>query len=437
MKTLISMLFGSLLALLGCKTFTKETRPNIIYIMVDDMGYGDLSSYGRKEYQTPALDAFAKESMMFTQAYAAAPVCTPSRVAFMTGKYPARNPIGLREPLKMDSTDIHLGLSSNLPTVSSLLKKSGYATALFGKWHLGFKPEFFPAAHGFDTFFGISPGAADYVSHRYEGKDVLFENNEPVKKEGYLTDLITDRAIEYITKTKGPFFLSMQYTSPHWPWQAPGDPAYPDSVKMSSGGSAETYAGMVQNLDMNIGRLLASIKDTGMAKNTLVIFTSDNGGERYSNMGPLKGKKFQLWEGGIRVPAWVRWPGKIKPNTKTDQVAVTMDWTVTILKAAQITTSDITFDGINLLPILSGESEDLSRKLYWRMTNRERWDAYRSGDWKYIKTPQDEGLYNVANDMGETTDLKEAQPDVFKSLKSEFESLDREMLEPYVFSKKQ
>jgi arylsulfatase A-like enzyme len=433
MKRISIPIFLALLIISACHP--QGDRPNIIYIMVDDMGYADLSCYGRKDYQTPVMDAFAHESMMFTQAYAAAPVCTPSRVGFMTGRYPARNPIGLREPLVMDSTDIDIGLSPEVPTVSSLLKKSGYATALFGKWHLGFKPEFFPAAHGFDNFFGISPGGADYVSHRYEGKDVLYENNEPVKKEGYLTDLITDRAVEYIKNTKGPFFVSLQYNSPHWPWQGPGDPAYPDAAPMSSGGNAETYANMVRNLDQNIGRVLAAIKDSGIMENTLIIFTSDNGGERYSDMGPLNGRKLQLWEGCIRVPAWVRWPARIKQGS-TEQVAINMDWTVTILDAAGVRREGIPFDGISLIPLLSGDNQPVSRKLYWRISNRARWDAYRSGDWKYIRTPEGEGLYDLSKDIGETTDVKDSQPEVFQKLKAEFTSLDREMLAPYVFAKK-
>ncbi len=433
-KCLIFVIFS--LTLIHCSVKPVDNRPNIIYIMVDDMGYADLSIYGRKDYTTPMLDAFAKESMRFTQAYAAAPVCTPTRVAFMTGRFPARNPIGLREPLVMDSTDIDLGLSPEIPTVSSLLKKSGYKTALFGKWHLGFKKEFFPSIHGFDYFYGFSPGGADYVSHRYEGQDVLYENNEPIKEEGYLTDLITNHAIDYINKTKGPFFISLQYNAPHWPWQGPGDAAYPDTTKMSSGGNAETYARMMQSLDQNIGRLLQSLRDAGISENTLVIFTSDNGGERYSNMEPLKGHKLELWEGGIRVPAWARWPGKIKPNTTTDQVAVTMDWTVSILNAAKVQLPEsLKPDGMNLLPLLEGEAKPIDRNLYWRISNRSLWNAYRSGNWKYIKTPDEEGLYNLADDIGENKNLKETEPSVFLRLKSEFETIDKEMLTPYVFPK--
>ncbi len=428
-------LFVATLLLAGCSDKSSD-RPNIIYIMVDDMGYADLSIYGQQDYQTPNLDSLARQGMRFIQAYAAAPVCTPSRVAFMTGRYPQRNPIGLREPLVMDSTDIDLGLSPEVPTVSSLLKKSGYHTALFGKWHLGFKPEFFPAAHGFDTFFGITPGGADYISHRYEGQDVLFENSTPVKEEGYLTDLITKHAVDYISKAKGPFFVSLQYTAPHWPWQKPGDPPYADTTRMSSGGDAATFAKMMENLDQNIGEILKAVDKAGISKNTMIIFTSDNGGERYSTMTPLVGRKFQLYEGGIRVPAFVRWPGKIKPGTVTDHVAVTMDWTATILSAANVDIEDLQLDGMNLLLVLEGSTDKLERILYWRITNRERWDAYRSGDWKYLKTPDKEYLFNIASDISETNDLKESQPQIFERLRAEFDKMDKEMLAPYVFPRK-
>jgi arylsulfatase A-like enzyme len=420
--------------ILGCTE--PKTRPNIIYIMVDDMGYNDLSIYGQQDYRTPVLDSLAREGMRFFQAYAAAPVCTPTRVAFMTGRYPQRNPVGLREPLIMDSTDMDLGLSPEIPTVSSILKKNGYKTALFGKWHLGFKPEFFPSAHGFDTFFGITPGGADYVSHRYDGKDVLFENSTPVKEEGYLTDLITAHAVDYISKTTGPFFISLQYTSPHWPWQKPGDPAYADSTSMSSGGDRETYIKMVQNLDENIGRVLAALEKAGLKDNTMIIFTSDNGGERYSSMTPLRGSKLDLYEGGIRVPAFVRWPGKIKPGSVTDHLAITMDWTVTILDAAQADVDGMQFDGMSLLPLLKGTGDKLERNLYWRITNRERWEAYRSGDWKYLKTNGHESLYNLSIDVSENTDLKNSEPQIFERLRAEFQNMDKEMLPPYVFPRK-
>jgi arylsulfatase A-like enzyme len=416
----------------------EDKRVNIIYITADDFGYADLSSYGRKDYETPVLDAFIKEGLKFTNAYAAAPVCTPTRVALMTGKYPARNEVGLMEPLRMTHYDINMGLSPGIPTVSSILKANGYETALYGKWHLGFKPEFFPNKHGFDHFFGITAGAADYIDHKYfENQHILFENNKPVEKTGYLTDLITDYAVNFIKKehTK-PFFISLQYTAPHWPWQGPGDDAYPDSVGFRSGGSPETYARMVINMDTNIGRVLKAVKEAGLYESTLIIFTSDNGGERYSDMGPFKGSKMDLWEGGIRVPAAARWPGVIEKNRESNQPVITMDWTVTMLDAAGIKIPDsLSFDGISLLSHLKENSPVIPRNFYWRTSNEQRADAYRSGDWKYLKTDEGEFLFNLSEDPYETNNLKEKEPEKFRQIKEEFLSMDKQMLEPFFFPK--
>src|SRR5690606_6747119 len=325
----------------GEKTIEK---PNIIFIMVDDMGYADISIHGRKDYQTPAIDSFFRQGMKFKNAYAAAPVCTPTRVAFMTGRYPARNETGLREPLTMSSLDAHIGLSPGIPTVSSLLHKNGYETVLFGKWHLGVNPESFPLKHGFDRFFGITPGAADYIDHKpfniYGGKlikgnaHVLYENGEPVELEGYLTDLITDHAIDFIRKdhTK-PFFLSLQYTAPHWPFQAPGSVPFADTTDFNVADAPDGFVGIMRNMDENLARLFKAVKDANLEESTMIIFTSDNGGERHSDMGPFKGSKMQLWEGGVRVPAAVRWTGTIPAGTESEQPVITMDWTVTILEA--------------------------------------------------------------------------------------------------------
>jgi arylsulfatase A-like enzyme len=414
----------------------ENKRVNIIYIMADDMGYADLSSYGRKDYQTPILDAFIKEGMKFTHAYAAAPVCTPTRVALMTGKYPARNVVGLREPLRMTSIDIDLGLSPEIPTLSSILKESGYETALFGKWHLGFKSEFFPGKHGFDHFFGITAGAADYADHKYfHNEHILYENNEPVEKAGYLTDLITDCAVDFIKKEHTqPFFISLQYTAPHWPWQGPGDGAYPDSVDFRAGGSPETYAKMVISLDTNIGRVLSAVKEAGLDESTLIIFTSDNGGERYSDVGPFKGSKSDLWEGGIIVPAAVRWPGVIAANAESNQPVITMDWTVTMLDVAGAKIPDgLSFDGMSLLPHLKQKSGVIPRNFYWRTSNEDRADAYRSEDWKYLKTDKGEFLFNLSEDPYETKNLKEKEPKKLREMKEEFLRMDKQMLEPFFF----
>jgi len=433
------LLLSVLCCLVNCSnTPSQDKRPNIIFITADDFGYADLSSYGRKDYQTPVLDAFIKEGLKFTQAYAAAPVCTPSRVALMTGKYPARNEVGLMEPLRMTSHDINMGLSPEIPTLSSILKESGYETALYGKWHLGFRQEFFPDKHGFDHFFGITAGAADYIDHKdFKNQHILYEDNKQVEKKGYLTDLITDYTIDFIKKEHAkPFFISLQYTAPHWPWQAPGDDAYPDTAGFPSGGSPETYAKMVINMDTNIGRVLNAVKEAGLYESTVIIFTSDNGGERYSDMGPFKGSKIDLWEGGIRVPAAIRWPGVIKQNQESNQPVITMDWTVTILDIAGARITDnLSFDGISLLSHLKENSPVISRNFYWRTSNVQRADAYRSGDWKYLKTDGGEFLFNLSEDPYESNNLKEKEPEKFRQIKEEFLNMDKQMLEPYILPK--
>lgn len=442
-------LLAGLLLLVSCQSAKKSSspRPNIIYIMLDDLGYGDFSSYGRSDYQTLYIDSFIRQGMNFINAYAGAPVCTPTRVAFMTGRYPARNEIGLREPLTMSPQDINLGLSAALPTVSSLLKDNGYETALFGKWHLGIQPEHGPLRHGFEHFFGILPGAADYVDHRpvNRSRDIfwkrdqprLYFNDAPTHREGYFTDLVTEAAIEFVRNDhEKPFFLSLQYTAPHWPFQKPGEGPIPDTVEFQSAGSPEAFAAMMKNLDENIGRLLQAIREAGLEASTLVILTSDNGGERFSSMGPYKGRKMQLWEGGIRVPAAVRWPGVITPGTVSEQPVITMDWTATILAAAACKLPDtLTLDGISLLQHFKRESQPAERKFYWRTSNRVRAHAYRSGDWKYLQTADGEFLFNLRSDPGEQMNLKETERDIFNRLREEFANMDKQMLERLIIEK--
>ena len=416
-----------------------DSRPNIIYIMVDNMGYADLSSYGRTDYQTPVIDEFIAQGMRFNQAYAAAPSCTPTRIGLMTGQYPARNEIGLREPLRLSKEDQHLGLTSKTPTLSSLIKKSGYETALFGKWNLGVQPEHLPSKHGFDYFWGITAAHADYIDHKYyDDQHILFENEEPIEEDGYLTDLITKHTISFIKQEHSkPFFVSLQYTCPHWPWQVPGDDPYPlaESVRdFVAGGTIEDYAEMVQNLDMNIGLVLKAIKDAGLSKSTVIIFTSDGGTtNKFSDMGPFQGGD-ELNEGKIRVPASVRWPEKIKAGIVSEQPVITMDWTVTMLSLAKVEVpSNLVFDGMNLIPHLTENSTIIPRSFYWRTSNVRNQDAFRSGDWKYLKSEDgEEHLFNIIVDPGETNDLKENEPEKFSELKKEFQKLDSEMLDRLV-----
>jgi arylsulfatase A-like enzyme len=405
-------------------------RPNVLLIMADDLGYGDLGVTGRADYSTPVLDRLAHEGVQLTQAYSAAPVCTPTRVALLTGRYPARTRAGLFEPLTTHPD----GLDPDPPTLGRLMRDAGYETALVGKWHLGTQPRFHPLRHGFDEFYGFLGAAADYSSHAdTESLQNLFQDGtEPVRTQGYLTDLFSDRAVQIVSRARSrPLFLNLQYNAPHWPWQGPGDPPYPDSLRWRGGGSPETFARMMASMDAGIGRVLDALRRAGMEGDTLVVFTSDNGGERFSHMGPFSHGKMTLYEGGIRVAALARWPGTIPPATRTDQVAVTMDWTATLLALAGARAPESApLDGIDLMPALTGAPAGGPRDLCWRIFQRRRQKALRSGNWKYLQTDDGESLFDLAADVGETRDRKADRPDVFAQLTAKYAAWEREVLAP-------
>jgi arylsulfatase A-like enzyme len=413
-------------------------RPNVLFILADDLGYGDLSCYGRPDYRTPVLDRFAHEGIKFTSAYAAAPVCSPTRCAYVTGRYPQRLAVGLEEPLK--PKDRHLGLDPGHPTVASLLKSTGYETALVGKWHLGWKPEFGPNRHGFDEFFGVLSGTVDYFTHRGSvapgqppapGPPDLWENLKPIERVGYLTGLLSDRAVEYIRRPRSrPFFLSLQYTAPHSPWEGPEDEAIGHTSHgpgpMTDGGSQRIFASMVTSMDTGIGRVLKALERAGLAADTLVIFTSDNGGERYSYNWPFSFQKFDLHEGGTRVPAMVRWPGVIPPGRVTDEAVITMDWTATIL-AVTGTAADPAYplDGVDLMRVCRGGRTAGDRTLFWRTVEHA---AARSGKWKYLADKDGEYLFDLSVDPGEKGDLRTSETVTFDRLKREYVVWDARML---------
>jgi arylsulfatase A-like enzyme len=252
-----------------------------------------------------------------------------------------------------------------------------------------------------------------------------------VDVEGYTTDLFTDRAVDIIRRPRSrPLFLSLQYNAPHWPWQAPGDPVYADSLRWQGGGSPETYARMVASLDSGVGRVLDALRVAGMERETLVIFTSDNGGEVWSDMGGLSHGKMTLWEGGIRVAAMARWPQRIPAGATSDQVAITMDWTATLLAAAGVA-PDPAFppDGIDLMPQLTG-APSVPRQLFWRIFQRRQQKAVRSGDWKYLVTEDAAHLFHLGSDPGEKTDLKDGEPAVLARLRSALAAWEADVLEP-------
>jgi arylsulfatase A-like enzyme len=416
-----------------------STRPNIIFIMADDLGWADLSCYGRKEYTTPNLDWLANNGIKFTNAYSASPVCTPTRCAFNTGRYPARTPVGLKEPLSWKKNiGTSIGLDPSYPTIASLLSSNGYFTSLIGKWHLGYLPKFSPLKSGFHEFFGIMSGGVDYFSHKDgAGEPDLFEDEVPVEKSGYITDLITQKAIEFISrKHERPFFLSLNYTAPHWPWEGPDDIGKDQVIKSwtTDGGSIEVYSKMVKSMDDGIGRLISSLKIKKLIKNTLIVFTSDNGGERFSYNWPFSGQKFELLEGGIRVPAIAYWRGIIPKGVTTDQVAITMDWTKTFLDISNTQENpDYPLDGVDLLPILTGKQKPFERKLYWRTKDQT---AIRFGHWKYFRkidrmkdcAIENEYLFDLDFDKMEKSNFKEENPGIFEQLKRDYEQWNAQVL---------
>jgi len=431
--TLLSKAIGSTAVANSAQRSSSEkpSRPNIIFILADDLGWGDLSCYGRPDYRTPNIDLLASQGTKFTDAYSASAVCTPTRCAYITGRYPARFKIGLEEPLIANNSKV--GLEPDQKTIASSLKQSGYDTALFGKWHLGFRPEWGPNAHGFDEFFGILAGAGDYFLHKNGlGQPDLYENLTPVERNGYLTDLLTERAINYVKKPRSaPFFLSLHYTAPHWPWQGPkgGEPTRfsdkaPEPAAMAGGGSLKLYAEMMKSLDDGVGRVMQSLRAAGIDKKTIVIFTSDNGGERFSYQWPFSGQKGELLEGGIRVPAIVRWPGVVPANRVTQQMAITMDWTATILAVAQADAGN-SLDGIDLLPVIRGTSAVTDRTFFWRIYSR---DAVRAGNWKYVRDGEVRKLFDLSQDQHEQADFSNQHPEVLERLMKEFDKWNDQML---------
>lgn len=412
--------------------------PNVVFILADDMGVADLSCYGRNSPGTPAIDSLARDGAKFGFAYANSCVCSATRTGLITGRYQYRLRVGLEEPLA--SADPAVGLPSDHPTLPSMLRKLGYETALVGKWHMGAPPEHGPRQCGYDRFFGLYGGATDYFKHKLgvpgiEHIDGLFEQDTPVEKIGYMTDLLGDKAVAEIDRFAGrdaPFLLSLHFTAPHWPWEGPEDEAVSRAIqnpRHPDGGNVEVYGRMLKSMDDNVAKVLAALERHGLAQNTIVVFSSDNGGERFSDTWPLVGRKGELLEGGIRVPLLVRWPARVKAGLASDQVTISMDWVPTLLEAAGGSPDKrYPSDGVSLLPVLTGGATQ-ARTLFWRYKANEQ-AVVRSGDWKYLRLGGKEHLFDVRQDQREQADLKERHPETFQALKAKFAAWNATML-PY------
>ena len=402
---------------------TAVERPNVVLIITDDAGYGDLGSYGATDLQTPNIDRLASEGVRFTDFYANGATCTPTRVALMTGRYQQRLGGQLEGPLGGRTTS---GLPVTGRSLPQLLQDNGYATALTGKWHLGLEPQFHPQAHGFTYFFGFLSAYMDYYTHIGQNRiPDLWENTTPVDSPAYLTDLITERSVGFIEANReGPFFLEVAFNAPHWPYQVPDAPSVArDNARHLGPGDEDTstradYIAMVERVDQGVGRILATLEAAGLAENTLVVFTNDNGGEWLSRNAPLFHRKQTIWEGGIRVPAIMRWPGRIPADRTTSQVGITMDLTATILAATNTPVpEEANLDGIDLIPLIQESAEGVERTLFWRVGGFWRQRAVRRGNWKLLVDGTALMLFDLGQDLGERMDLARTQTNLVADLR--------------------
>jgi arylsulfatase A-like enzyme len=425
-------------ALSGQQAPGRASGPNVVLIITDDVGYGDFGSYGAPDIKTPNVDRLAKEGVRFTDFYANGAVCTPTRTGLITGRYQQR--VGLENALSVSAVDLQRGLPVTGRSLPRLLKNNGYATALIGKWHLGFRPDVGPNAHGFDYFYGFLSGAVNYFHHVRAGDldSDLFENTTPVTEAGYLTDIITRRSVDFIDRHAGrAFFLEVAYNAAHWPFQSPhhGPDQFPKDrplVQMPGDPDNPTrkdYAEMLERADAGVGQILAALDRHELAPNTLVILTNDNGGEWLSRNTPLFHRKGTLWEGGIRVPAILRWPGRVPSGSATSQVGITMDLTATILAATKTPVPDgARLEGIDLVPLLQKGVQPQERTLFWRfITPARQQRAVRQGAWKLLVDGNALLLFDLSKDIGERTDLALTQPDLVARLRQQIVDWEKDV----------
>ena len=424
----------------------QAAKPNIVFILADDMGYGDLSCYGHPKAKTPIIDNLAKEGVRFTQHYSNGTECSPTRTAFLTGKYPQRAgglecAIGTGNVGRYDDAIAlaeaqDLGLPADQTVIPGKLKEEGYKCGIFGKWHLGYEPHFNPMVHGWDAFFGYMGGNVHYFNHKeLSDLHVLYRGNLPVYAEGYMSNLITEESVKFIEANKtDPFFLFVSHESPHFPFQGPNDEDKEINADNWTTPDEDTYVAMLEDLDNQVGKILEALEAADVAENTVVVFVSDNGGfGKIANMGPLRGAKSTTFEGGIRVPLVIKWPGKIEAGIENSQVCTTFDLTYSFMKMAGVGDSDLEqLDGLDILSHISQKNDDYSRTLFWRGKRGTRvYSAIRKDNMKYVRKVEDgemeEWLFDLSKDIGEENDLGEAQGELQARLRGQLLKWEREV----------
>ena len=394
-----------------------SNRPNILMILVDDLGYGDLSSYGAKDMRTPNIDRLMETGMRFDNFYANCPVCSPTRASLLTGRYP--DLVGVPGVIRTHLTNNWGYLSPHAVLLPELLSRAGYHTAMVGKWHLGLESPNTPNERGFDHFHGfLGDMMDDYYNHRRHGNNYMRLNNKEIDPEGHATDLFSQWAVDYINsraKKTQPYFVYLAYNAPHTPIQPPAD--WLQRIKSREGNITDRRAklvALIEHLDDGIGRVIAALKNTGQSNNTLIIFTSDNGGQLSvgANNGSLRAGKQDMYEGGIREPMCAVWPGKIESRSQSSRVALTMDLYPTICDAAGAKIKH-KIDGRSILPtLLGGNQPEEDRFLFWVRREGGRYGgrayyAARYGDYKLVQNSPFEPLelYNLKEDPTEQNPL--------------------------------
>ncbi|MCG6187240.1 sulfatase family protein [Maribellus maritimus] len=416
-----------LLLLFSCSNPSSKS-PNIILIMADDLGYGDISCFGNETIQTPVLDKMASEGLRFSDYHSNGAVCSPTRAALMTGNYQQR--AGLEGVIYAQLGRRMYGISQNEKTIAEYMKDAGYTTGAFGKWHLGYKPEFNPVHHGFDQFYGYVSGNVDYISHRDGiGLHDWWLNADTSYEKGYVTDLISNHALEFIESNQDkPFFLYLPHEAPHYPYQGRNDKAdrLPGAEFEAHGSrpdKKQAYKEMIEIMDENIGRIFEKLNQLNLQNNTLVFFCSDNGATNMGSNGSLNGLKTSLWEGGHRVPAIAWYPKKIDAGQTTDATILSMDILPTFLKIIGTTPED-NLDGIDFSNLMFNNKNPEERPVFWRYRGQ---CAVRKGEWKYLKIKEDEYLFNLKNDLGEKDNLMGSNAEKADELKALLKQWETEM----------
>jgi len=444
---LFSLLFLCCLSL--CQAL--QAQPNILLIFTDDQGIHDVGCYG-SEIATPNIDRIAEEGLKFTQWYSASSICTPSRFGLLTGQNPSRSQDQLLGALMfMADEDKTRGIQPGETTIASTLKTAGYDTALIGKWHLGHGGKsFLPTSHGFDTFIGHTGGCIDFFTMTYGNIPDWYHQEETVDEVGYATELITEEAVNYLKAqqdSESPFFLYLAYNAPHFAKgyspkdDAPVNIMQPQAADLKRVTNIDEkirreFAAMTVSLDDGVGKVLDALDETGLSEDTLVIFLTDHGGDPMygGSNAPYRGDKATLFEGGLRVPCLMRWPGTLKPGER-NTMAWSLDLFPTFCELAGAEYDADATDGRDLSTVLFKGDGWNDRTFFWELgahaeLGRNPWSAVREGPWKYLQTPEDgEYLFNLEEDPYEKTNLKDSNPERFAELQAKRDTLSASMRE--------